>query len=124
MEVKLAPEHKQLIEAVQSALRLSQTGVQSVAPNEPDLGSFATLQSAGFLDVMASGGTAVESVLIVEQAAASAPGAPVAARALVAPLVIDRPLNRGVGLAERRAGSIVRFAAQAESVLVLTRHEA
>lgn len=118
MDVKLAPEQKQLIDAVHSALQRSRAGLPTRAPNEPDLSSFSTLQSLGFLDVIASGATAVEAVLVVEEAAASAPGAPVAGRALVAPLVLDRPLNGVVGLAERRSGSIVRFAEQAQWFLV------
>jgi len=61
---------------------------------------------------------------VVEEAAASAPGAPVAGRALVAPLVLDRPWDGVVALAERRSGSVVRFAEQAGSFLVLVGDEA
>jgi hypothetical protein len=124
MEVKLAPEHKQLIDAVHSLLRPDRAGAPTGAPNEPDLAAFSSLDSAGFLDVMASGATAVEAELVVEEAAASAPGAPVAGRALVAPLVLDRSWSGVVGLAERRSGSVVRFAEQAESFLVLAGDEA
>jgi Acyl-CoA dehydrogenase, C-terminal domain len=124
MDVKLTPEHKQLIDAVRSVLKPGQVGGPAGAPNEPDLASFSSLEAAGFLDVIASNATAVEAVLVVEEAAASAPGAPVAGRALVAPMVLDRPLNGVVALAERRSGSVVRFAEQAGSFLALADGEA
>jgi Acyl-CoA dehydrogenase, C-terminal domain len=124
MDVKLTPEHKQLIDAVRSVLKPSRAGGSAGAPNEPDLASFSSLEAAGFLDVIASDATAVEAVLVVEEAAASAPGAPVAGRALVAPMVLDRPLNGVVALAERRSGSVVRFAEQAGSFLALADGEA
>jgi hypothetical protein len=82
------------------------------------------LESAGFLDVLNSGGSAVDAALVVEESAAGAPGSPVAARALVAPLVTSRSLQGVVGLADRQSGSIVRFAEQAMSFLVLAGDEA
>jgi hypothetical protein len=124
MDVKLAPEHKQLVDAVRSVLKPDRAAGRPGAPNEPDLASFSILESTGFLDVMASGATALEAALVVEEAAASAPGAPVAGRALVAPLVLDGPLNGVVALAERRSGSVVRFAEQADSFLVFAGDEA
>jgi hypothetical protein len=119
MEVKLSSEQSELIRAVKGELEraLGREGVP--LPGNCDLNLLGALDSAGFLDVLGAGGTAVDAVLIVEEAARTAPGLPVAGRAFVAPLVTERPLPRVVALAERPSGVLVRNALDAELFLGL-----
>ena len=119
MEVKLSEEQSDLAQSVRGLLQRHRSSSPLPGPVEADLAALATLEKAGFMDVIASGGSAVDAVLVVEEAAALAPGAPVAARALVGPLVTSQELPPVVALADRATGAITRFAQQAGAFLVL-----
>jgi hypothetical protein len=120
MDVKLSDEQSALVQSVRGLLQRHRSASAAPGPAEADLGALRALEAAGYTDVMAAGGSAVDAVLVVEEAAAWAPGAPVAARALVGPLVTDTELPLVLALAERPAGAISRFAQQADGFLVLS----
>lgn len=124
MDVKLSAEQSDLAESVRGLLRRHRSSSPAPGPAEADLDAAAVLEQAGFADVIVSGGSAVDAVLVIEAAAALAPGAPVAARALVAPLLGRTELPLVVALADRSAGAIARFAPQAGAFLVLAGEEA
>jgi Acyl-CoA dehydrogenase, C-terminal domain len=119
MEVKLSAEQSELAQSVRGVLQRHRSSTSAPGPSECDLGALEALGAAGYTDVIAAGGSAVDAVLVVEEAAAQAPGAPAAARTLVGPLVTDRELPPVLGLAERATGAITRFAQQAGAFLVL-----
>jgi hypothetical protein len=124
MEVKLSGEQSELVHSVRGLLQRHRSASAAPAPSEADLGALQALAAAGYTDVISAGGSAVDAVLVIEEAAASAPGAPVAARTLVGPLATDRELPLVLALAERRSCAISRFAQQAEAFLVLADDEA
>jgi hypothetical protein len=119
MEVKLSDEQADLAQSVRGLLQRHRSSSPAPGPAEADLGALAALEKAGFTEVIASGGSAVDAVLVVEEAASLAPGAPVAARALVGPLLTSRELPPVLALADRESGAITRFAQQAGAFLVL-----
>jgi len=119
MEVKLSGEQSDLVLSVRGLLQRHRSSAPAPGPAGADLDALAALEQAGFTDVIASGGSPVDAVLVIEEAAALAPGAPVAARALVGPLLTSRELPPVVALADRPAGAITRFAQQAGAFLVL-----
>src|SRR6202012_1484837 len=124
MDVKLSGEQTELVQSVRGLLQRHRSGTTAPGPAEADLAALQTLAAAGYADVLSAGGSAVDAVLVIEEAAASAPGAPVAARALIGPLVTSDPLPDVLALTERPAGAICRFAQQAEAFLVLADDEA
>lgn len=124
MDVKLSGEQTELVRSVRGLLQRHRSGATAPGPAEADLAALQTLAAAGYTDVLSAGGSAVDAVLVIEEAAALAPGAPVAARALIGPLVTDDELPDVVALTERPAGAISRFAQQAEAFLVLAEDEA
>jgi hypothetical protein len=124
MEVKLSDEQADLVQSVRGLLRRHRSSSPAPGPAEADLSALATLETAGFTDIIASGGSAVDAVLVIEEAASLAPGAPVGARVLVGPLVADRDLPPVIGLADRPAGAVTRFAPHADAFLVLAGEEA
>lgn len=124
MDVKLSADQEELARSVRGLLQRHRASAPAPAPSEPDLGAYQALDSAGYTDVLAGGGSAVDAVLVIEEAAALAPGAPVAARVLVGPLLTSQDLPPVLALAERPGGSIVRFAPQADAFLVLAGDEA
>lgn len=124
MEVKLSDEQADLVQSVRGLLRRHRSSSPAPGPAEADVSALATLETAGFTDIIASGGSAVDAVLVIEEAASLAPGAPVAARVLVGPLVAGPELPPVIGLADRPAGAVTRFAPQADAFLVLAGEEA
>jgi hypothetical protein len=124
MDVKLSGEQTELVQSVRGLLQRHRSGTTAPGPAEADLAALQTLVTAGYTDVMSAGGSAVDAVLVIEEAAAFAPGAPVAARALIGPLVTSDALPDVLALIERPAGAICRFAQQAEAFLVLADDEA
>jgi hypothetical protein len=124
MEVKLSSEHTELARAVRGVLQRHRSANPAPGPAEADLGALEALVAAGYTDVIAAGGSAVDAVLVIEEAAALAPGAPVAARTLVGPSVTDAELAPVIALAERPSGAVSRFAPQADAFLVLSGDEA
>lgn len=124
MEVKLSGEQSELVQSVRGLLQRYRSASAPPGPAEADLGALKALEAAGYTDVIFAGGSAVDAVLVIEEAAALAPGAPVAARTLVGPLVVDTELPLVLALAERPAGAISRFAQQADAFVVLADDEA
>jgi hypothetical protein len=118
MDVKLSPEHAALLSAVRGELERHRGRHPVPGTSASDLASLHALAAAGYLDVMNAGGTAIDAVLVVEAAAAGAPGTPVAGRALIGPLVTDRPLPAAVVAVEQPRGALTRHAPQAEAFLV------
>ena len=118
MDVKLSPEHTALLNAVRGELERHRARHPAPRPSDSDLASLHALAAAGYLDVMSDGGTAVDAVLVIEAAAASAPGTPVAGRALIGPLVTGRPLPAAVVAVEHPRGGLARHAPLAEAFLV------
>jgi Acyl-CoA dehydrogenase, C-terminal domain len=124
MEVKLSGEQSELVQSVRGLLQRHRSASAAPGPAEADLDALRALQIAGYTDVISAGGSAVDAVLVIEEAAAWAPGAPVAARALVGPFVTRAELPLVVALAERPADAISRFAQQADAFLVLADDQA
>jgi hypothetical protein len=124
MDVKLSGEQSELVRSVRGLLQRHRSSVGAPGPAEADLGSLHELQVAGYTNVILSGGSAVDAVLVIEEAASLAPGAPVGARALIGPLVTDRELPAVLAVADRAAGGICRFAQLADAFLVLRDDEA
>jgi hypothetical protein len=124
MEVKLSGEQSELVRSVRGLLQRHRSANSAPGPSEADLDALRALEMAGYTEVIAAGGSAVDAVLVIEEAAALAPGAPVAARALVGPHVTAAELPPVVALAERPAGAISRFAQQAGAFVVLAGNEA
>jgi hypothetical protein len=119
MEVKLSTEQSDLVQSVRGLLQRYRSSSPAPGPSEADLGALRTLAEAGFTDIIASGGSAVDAVLVVEETASLAPGTPAAGRILVGPLVTTRELPPVIALADRASGAITRFAQQADAFLVL-----
>jgi hypothetical protein len=124
MEVKLSSEQSDLAGAVRGILQRHRSAHPAPGPAEADLGALQALVAAGYTDVISAGGSAVDAVLVIEEAAGLAPGAPVAARTLVGPLATDAELAPVLALAARPSGVISRFAPQADAFLVLSGDEA
>lgn len=118
MDVKLTSEQHDLLRSIKGVLARHRQAAGPGHPSESDLGATKALEEAGLLEILTSGGSEVDALLLVEQAAASAPGAPVAGRAYVAPMVTDRVLPSVIALVERPSGSIARHAPIADAFLV------
>ena len=119
MDLRYTPEQQQLDGALGTALtRLA--GAERAREMGPkmDLGVLGAFDAAGFLDVGRDGGP-VEAVLVVQRAAEALACAPIAARALVAPLAGIDGLPPAIGLVHGRAGSLVRYAGECEAFVVL-----
>ncbi|MGI8491828.1 MAG: hypothetical protein ACR2KC_02415, partial [Acidimicrobiales bacterium] len=77
------------------------------------------LHDSGFLDVASTeGGSLIDALLVVEAGEAAYARAPIAARAVVAPLVLDSP-PPAIGLVETGEASLVRYAGLCDAYLVL-----
>jgi hypothetical protein len=120
MDVKLSGEQADLVQSVRGLLQRHRSSTPAPGLAQADLGAHAVLEQAGYLDIIGSGGSAIDAVLVIEEAAAQAPGAPVAARTLIGPILTTRQLPLVVSLTDRPVGAIARFAAQAGAFLVLT----
>ncbi|MET0271621.1 MAG: acyl-CoA dehydrogenase [Phenylobacterium sp.] len=84
----------------------------------------AELAQAGFLDLFAEDGGPLLAALVTEWAAGSAAVAPIGARTLVAPSVIDGPIPDVVAVYDAAHPGPVRYAAQADLIIRLEGDEA
>jgi hypothetical protein len=119
MDLQLDSEQRSIVEAVRTLFGRT-AGSDRAAPAGLGGEGLRRLDEAGFLDVAHAGDQRgrLAAVLIIEQAVTSLVNAPVGARALVAPYVgLDDP-PRALGLAMGN-GSIVRFGADVDAVLML-----
>lgn len=82
-------------------------------------GLLRELAAAGFLDIIESGGTPLDAVILVEQAARSAGPLPLAARILVAPALGIEDLPSVVTLLAPSRSDLARYASAAGLVVVL-----
>src|SRR5258708_38659447 len=101
MEVKLSSEQHELISSVRDILARHRSKVAAPGPSDCDMDSLRKLDAAGYLDIMVSGGSAIDAVLVVETVAAVAPGTPVSGRILVGPLMTDQALPSPIALVDR-----------------------
>jgi hypothetical protein len=119
MDLALNTDQQQLDQAVVSVMRRHAGPERARDLGEKmDRGVLDALAAAGFLDAAAEAGP-IEGVLVVERSAEALACAPVAARALIAPLAGIRDLPAAVGLADRRQDAVVRYGAECEAFLVL-----
>jgi hypothetical protein len=121
MDLSLTPEQRGIAESVRSILLGTPTGE---APAAFDRQRFDALEQAGFLDLDRSNTPQLDATLVIDAAAAAGLCAPVAARALIAPVLTDQDLPLVLGLAAGTAGAMVRFGADAEAFLALDRDTA
>src|SRR5438132_7160182 len=119
MDLELTTEQQQLDQSIATAMR-RHAGADRARElaDKMDHALLSALEDAGFLDLARDAGP-VEAVLLVEQAGAAIARAPVAARALAGPLAGLSDLPPAVGLADRKEGSLVRYAPECEAFLVL-----
>ena len=126
MDLRLDGEQEEIVGAVRTLFaRTAGPGRARDVPAGTDREALRRLSEAGFLDVAAGGGPRehLAAVLITEQATRSLVMAPVGARALVAAYtgVPDPPAAIGLALG---SGSLVRFGADTDAVLMLAGDEA
>jgi Acyl-CoA dehydrogenase, C-terminal domain len=125
VDVKLSADQEELARSVRGLLQRHRASAPLPGPSEADLPALAALSGAGYTDLLDGGGNAVDAVLVIEEATMLAPGAPVAARTLVGPLLTKRDdLPAVLALAERPDGPVTRFAPLADAFLVLRGEEA
>lgn len=117
MDLTLTPEQESIVSSVRTVL--TRTSVNAKAPSALADEALHALAAAGFLDVMRSGGTALDATLVIDEVAAAGTTAPVGARVLVGPLVTDDELPVIVGLADTATDAVVRFGDEADAFLVL-----
>jgi alkylation response protein AidB-like acyl-CoA dehydrogenase len=89
-----------------------------------DLALAAELARSGFLDLFAEEGGPLLAAMITEWAASAAAVAPIGARTLVAPAVVDGPLPGLIAIHDVAHPGPVRYAAQAELVIQIDGEEA
>jgi hypothetical protein len=119
MDLALTADQQQIDQAVVSVMSRHAGPERALDLGEKmDRGVLDALAESGFLDAAAESGP-IEGVLVVERSAEALACAPVAARALVAPLAGINDLPSAVGLADRRRGAMVRYGAECEAFLVL-----
>ena len=119
MELSLAREQVALVEAVRKTVErcvdrtpLSLRALDRVVYDE--------LGAGGLLDVLAAGGSQLDAVLVVDAVGRAGVCAPVAARVLVAPVLLGSSAPEGiVALADRPAAALVRFGGEADEILLL-----
>jgi alkylation response protein AidB-like acyl-CoA dehydrogenase len=116
VDLSLSAEQRDIVAAVREILA-SQPAVG--APAVLDRERFEALAKAGFLDLRTAESSLLSATLVVEEAAAAALCAPVAARALVAAAVTEVALPPLLGLAAHPADALVRFGGDADAFLVL-----
>lgn len=91
-----------------------------VARGDVDRELLAALDEGGYLDLFRyEGDGPLNATLVAERAACTAGLAPVAARLLIAPALVDGELPHVVAVADRADPGPVRYAAQAELLLVI-----
>jgi alkylation response protein AidB-like acyl-CoA dehydrogenase len=89
-----------------------------------DLALAAELARSGFLDLFAEEGGPLLAAMITEWAASAAAVAPIGARTLVAPAVVDGPLPGLIAIHDVAHPGPVRYAAQADLVIQIEGEEA
>lgn len=120
MDLVMDADEQELVRAVNQALRRHAGPERAREVDDLDEGLVKELEAAGFLDVAtAEGGSLLRAVFVVEEAEAAAARAPVAARALVAPMVAPECAGRTVGLVGGRRGALVRYGRACDVYLVL-----
>ncbi|MET0143913.1 MAG: acyl-CoA dehydrogenase family protein [Ilumatobacteraceae bacterium] len=118
MDLTLDAEQEQLQDAVAAIMRHHPVVDRARQLGEKmDLELLGAFDANGYLDVVRDA-SAVEGVLVVEQAAKGGALAPIAARVLAGPLAGITDLPPAIGLVDR-AGAIVRYASECEAFLVL-----
>ncbi|MDT7549260.1 MAG: hypothetical protein QOE84_1654, partial [Actinomycetota bacterium] len=118
MDLALSREQEQLVDAVRRTFDRASADAPS-SPRAFDASALAALDAGGLLDVVTGGGSLVDAVLVVEAAGLAGVCAPVAARVVVAPALLQRPVTQRVVALVEGEGSLVRFAPSAELFLVL-----
>jgi hypothetical protein len=119
MDLSPTEQQRDITKAVRAITERGRAGSGPTATLDRNV--LAALDDAGFLDVATAGGDALDATFVVDEAAAAGVCAPIAARAIVAPAVLDPAAFDGVlptviGLV--RPGALVRFGADAELFLV------
>jgi hypothetical protein len=108
MDLNLTEEQAALESALNGIFERHRRGTPSRMPSPANQTLLAALEDGGYLDLVHDA-SPVEATLLVEFAALAVAEAPVAARALVAPLVGLKDLPLNVALAETTSGSLVRY---------------
>ena len=80
MEVKLSAEQSELVQSVRGLLERHRSSARVPGPSEADLASLRRWSGPGYTDIISSGGSAVDAVLVVEDGGAR-PGCAGAGRA-------------------------------------------
>lgn len=127
MDFGLSHEQQHLMEAVTLLLQRhagASRAREITAEGGLDRDLVNALSSAGYLDVMEDGTGPLEGVLITEAVAEAAGCAPVGARLLVAPAVLDRPIPAVIALADMKGTALARYGTCADMALLLDSHGA
>jgi alkylation response protein AidB-like acyl-CoA dehydrogenase len=123
MDFELNEDQRAIAEAVEALLRRHAGPARAIALQpkaEYDAALEAALAEAGFLDVARGAETGpLEAALVTEAVARAAGVVSVGAAALVAPAVMEEPPVLPVAVAQRGERGLVRYAAQARTLLVL-----
>ena len=116
MDVKATEEQLAIEAAVRGILGRHRSDAVARMPQPANQDLMIALHEGGYLDLVADA-SSIEANLVTELAAAS--NAPVAARALVGPLVAhnDYPLN--LALCDSPAGGVVRYGADLDALLII-----
>lgn len=121
MHLELTPEQGSLTDSLRILFgRLAGPDRARQLDDGVDRALLDTLHDGGFLDIAASteGGSLLDALLVVEAAEDAFARAPVAARVVVAPLVIEGPAL-AIGLVDADPTALVRYAGLCDAYLVL-----
>ena len=122
MDVALSAEQDELIRTVRRVIEKRRIDHGPLPVRTFDPQSLDALLDNGLLDVIAGGGSPLDAELLVEETGRYGVGAPVAARAFVAPLLLagtGLEPGRCIALVDRPQGGLVRFGLEADQLLVL-----
>lgn len=123
MDLELTPEQQELMRTVRATIE-RHAGDKPLPVRALDRASLDLLHAGEFLDIPAAGGDPLDAVLVIESAIRAGVCAPIAARALIAPMlgIDDAPVV--VGLANGHGPSLVRFGDTADAFLTIVDDEA
>lgn len=121
MDLNLSEEQAAMSDAVGGILSRQSGGDLTRSSDVVDRDLLAALHDGGYLDLVEYA-SAIEATLVVELAAAAP--APIAARALVGPLLGIRDLPLEVALCDSSSNGLTRYGTHAEVFLVLDGDEA
>ena len=125
MEVKLSAEQSELVQSVRGLLQRHRSSSPAPGPSEADLGCRpGPGERPASRTSSRPAGRPSMPYWSWRRRRRWPRSAPAAGRILIGPLVADRDLPLVLGLAERPAGAITRFAQQADAFLVLAGEEA